>query len=237
LRRYPDVKEWVFLNEPLLREPRLDDNGVNQDEVVFDPEEDFDFFVELFKRAKEIAPDVKLYVNEYSILTGNQTGNYIKFIQKLLKAGAPIDGVGVQGHIFNGWDFASIPQMKENLDDLAKLGLPIKITEFDVSDEDMKRMYFPPGAEGITEQQLQEARADYTRKAMTIFYGNPKVNGICLWGFQDKTHWRGERETASPGVQEHAGLFDENFQPNQVGRAFQNLTQEQWKINIGGKNI
>ena len=228
LKRYPGIKEWDLVNEPLSREPRLNNNGVDQDEVVFDPEKDFDFFVELFKRAKEIAPDTKLYANEYSILSGNQCGNYVKFIQKLIEAGAPIDGIGVQGHITE-WDTASITQMKENLDDLAKLGLPIKITEFDISDEVIRKTYFPRNKEEISEKQMEEARADYTKKALTIFYGNPKVNGIFQWGFQDKSHWRSKDG-------EHCGLFDDNFQPNEVGKTFQNLTQNRWKLNVGNKN-
>ncbi len=228
LRRYPQIKEWDLLNEPLQREPRLDKNGVDQNEVVFNPEEDLNFFVDLFKQAKAIAPDTKLYVNEYSILSGGQTGNYVRFLQKLIEAGAPIDGIGVQGHITE-YDFASVSQMKQNLDDLSKLGLPIKITEFDVSDEVIRKMYFPQKLAGINSEQIEKARADYMRKAMTIFYGTPRVNGIYLWGFQDKSHWRGKEG-------EHAGLFDDNFQPNQVGQAFQNLTHEQWGINAEVKD-
>lgn len=226
LRRYPEIKEWDLLNEPLSREPRLDKNGVNQDEAVFDPEEDFDFFVDLFKRAKEVAPDTKLYINEYSILSGKKTGDYISFIQRLREAGAPVDGIGVQGHITE-YGFSSIGQMKQNLDDLSRLELPIKITEFDVSDEVIEKMYFPlkEESEGGDRSLVEKARADYTRKAMTIFYGTPKVEGVYLWGFQDKSHWRGMEG-------EHVGLFDNNFQPNQVGQAFQNLIQEQWTTNV-----
>ena len=310
IRRYPDIKEWDLINEPLLREPHINENGVNVNEVVVDPIEDFDFFVELFKRAKEIAPESKFYVNEYSLLSGKKTAEFIDFIQKLKNAGAQIDGIGIQGHI-SEYDFASIDQIKQNLESLSKLDIPLKITEFDISDETVEKMYFSADArqkekekvyniitsvyheaikikglkssnnedirsvlmdflnqnlgeiklisdeekglivsqaiESSSEEEfveklktkmgntikaridsefdgkVEELRSDYVKKAMIIFYGTQLVEGVYVWGFQDRAHWR------SRNFGEHAGFFNDDFETNQVGNEYLKLTQETWR--------
>jgi len=308
LRKYPEIKEWDLINEPLLREPYIE-QGVNKNKVVFDPNKDIHYFVELFKQAKEINPNTKFYINEYGILSGNKLREFVEFVQKLKEYGAPIDGIGVQCHITEK-DFASIAQLHENLETLSYLGLPIKITEFDVSREVIEKMYFPPEQrqkekeklieemrsfyvrskelkavfpettskklkellKGMTiakytgqkeqeiileqvisseneeqflsslkekigkivslnfdkdfDEKVEKSRADYVRKALTIFYGNPYVNGVYFWGFQDRLHWRSQQ------FGEHVGFFDDNFEPNKTGAELLRLLNEKWKTKI-----
>ena len=55
----------------------------------------------------------------------------------LLNQGAPLDGIGLQSH-FKGIQSNIDPvAMHDKLDTLAELGLPIWITEFDVSKKDV----------------------------------------------------------------------------------------------------
>lgn len=194
IKRYPEIKEWDLINEPLRREEKME-KGKNKNELVFDPEEDLDFYVEFFKQAKRINPKADFYVNEYSVLSGKSTDEYIEFIQELVERGAPVGGIGVEHHVTKN-DFVTIAQAKENLDKLAELNLPIKITEFDVSDAVM-------GSE--------EMRAEYSANMLTLFYGTSQIEGIYLWGFQDRTHWRGK---------EGAGFFNDDFVLNAAGKAY-----------------
>lgn len=212
IRRYPEIKQWLVVNEPLQRQRRME-NGVDHDEVVLDPEQDIDFFVELFKQAKAINPEAKLYLNEYSILSGQKVDQYIAFIKKLLEKGTPIDGIGVQGHMWKE-DFATLEQAKLSLQKLSQLGLPIRISEFDVSEEAIAA-HFPD-----TDPKLK--RAEYIKDMLTLFYGTPNVNGIYIWGFEGKTHWRND-------MGENAALVNGNFQPNESGQAQFNLTEKQWR--------
>ena len=59
---------------------------------------------------------------------------YVVQIRELLNAGAPIDGIGFQGHFKNNHD-ADPLQIQSVLDRFwNEFGLPIWITEFDWSD-------------------------------------------------------------------------------------------------------
>lgn len=207
IRRYPEITQWNLLNEPLKRSPQLTESGVDENEVVFDPVEDLDFFVELFKRAKEANPSAKFYLNEFTILNGHKLGEYVDFIKRLQDGGAPVDAVGVQGHIF-AWKPATIVQAAKSLDTLTELGLPIKITEFDVSD-------------AVFNGDSQR-RAEYTQNITTVCYGHPAVEEFYLWGFQDLSGWRGG---------EKAGFFDENFNPNDTGQAYFGKVKGEWRTS------
>jgi GH35 family endo-1,4-beta-xylanase len=75
-------------------------------------------------------PDVKLFLNDYDILTGNKLPEYMAHIRLLLKQGVPIAGIGVQGHL-HGDTFDRF-QLKRALDSLAQFHLPIRVTEFNM---------------------------------------------------------------------------------------------------------
>jgi GH35 family endo-1,4-beta-xylanase len=58
---------------------------------------------EITKRMAEWAqngdPDIKLFLNDYDILTGNRLADYLAHIRLLKKQGVHIAGIGVQGHL------------------------------------------------------------------------------------------------------------------------------------------
>ena len=204
LTRFADIAEWDLLNEPLARDPALV-NGADTNALIWSPDDDIEVFVELFRRAHALRPDARLLVNEYSILNGGKTSEYMRFIDRLLTAGAPISGIGVQGHIRPKPFFAPPEVAAENLRQLATLGLPITVTEFDCSD----RVF-----DGNTAE-----RATYTREMLDLFFGASAVAGVYIWGYQDKTHWRGA---------EGAGLFSDTFALNVVGAAYFDAIRTKW---------
>lgn len=123
----------------------------------------------MFERARELDPDVKLFVNEYNIISGTEVDAYVQQIQGFLDRGFPLDGIGVQGH-FRQVDPLAV---QARLDKLAPFGLPIWITELDVELAD------------------DEARADALEAVMRTAFAHPAVEGIVLWGFWEGAHWRG----------------------------------------------
>jgi hypothetical protein len=83
-----------------------------------------------------------------------------------------IDGIGVQGHNFEVNGGASISTLVNNLTNLANIGLPIFITEFDINEAD-------------DNTQLE--------KYQTIFppiYEHPGVVGMTLWGYIQYQIWQ-----------------------------------------------
>jgi hypothetical protein len=74
--------------------------------------------------------------------------------------GAPIHGVGIQGHIWGEDILANPGVLKERLDKVAALGLPIWITEFDVANDN------------------ETSCADKLELVYRTAYSHPAVKGI-----------------------------------------------------------
>ena len=95
---------------------------------------------EFAQAAIDANPDIKLYHNDYNIITQSTTANATKYkdlIQDLRdNHGVDVDGIGVQGHL-------GITEAKEHITDcfniLDDLGLPIKVTEFDGGNDSIVR--------------------------------------------------------------------------------------------------
>lgn len=165
----------------------------------------------MFKRTRELDPDARLFVNEFNILSVDQDFNevqvdeYIAHTKRLIDQGAPIHGVGIQGHIW-AEDITAHPQLlKARLDKVAKLGLPIWISEFDVADED------------------EASNADKLEVVYRTAYSHPKVEGIMMWVFWAGASWRGP----------NAGIAKQDWTLNEAGRRYETLMAE-WSTNASG---
>ena len=92
----------------------------------------------IFQKVRQYDPNVKLFTNDFNVLsvdqnyTNVQTDEYVAQIQGLLSQGAPIDAIGIQGHIWSENILANPAIIKTRLDIVATLNKPIWITEFDV---------------------------------------------------------------------------------------------------------
>ncbi|KAJ9186877.1 hypothetical protein P3X46_002403 [Hevea brasiliensis] len=123
-----------------------------------------DIRANMFKIANQIDPSATLFVNDYHVEDGNDTRSspekYIAQILDLQEQGAPVGGIGIQGHI----DSPVGPIVCSALDKLGILGLPIWFTELDVS--------------SINEY----VRGDDLEVMLREAYAHPAVEGIMLWG-------------------------------------------------------
>lgn len=133
-----------------------------------------DIMVEWYKLARELDPNAQLFINDYAMLNCVQSPQnireYVDTIQSLRRKGAPIDGIGVQGHV--GRQPRNPEQVITDLDLFIPTQLPIQITEFDINTPD------------------EELQADYTRDFLIAVYSHPVVNGVILWGFWEAAHWK-----------------------------------------------
>jgi GH35 family endo-1,4-beta-xylanase len=119
----------------------------------------------MFKTAHQLDPSPILFVNDYHVEDGCDTRSspekYIEHVIDLQEQGAPVGGVGIQGHI----DSPVGSVVCSALDKLGILGLPIWFTELDVS--------------SINEH----VRADDLEVMLREGFAHPAVDGIMLWGF------------------------------------------------------
>jgi GH35 family endo-1,4-beta-xylanase len=151
-------------------------------DVLNEPVHERDFYqhfpdtrsADWFKQARKIDPNALLFVNEYAMLNSRTSPDFIKrylaFVKMLQDNGAPLDGIGVQGHIGN--QVRNPVDVLSDLDLLQTSGLPINITEFDINTRD------------------EELQADYTRDFLIACYSHPGVTGFIKWGFWQNSHWK-----------------------------------------------
>jgi GH35 family endo-1,4-beta-xylanase len=119
-----------------------------------------DWVVQSFKWAREYCPNSVLILEDYSLLT-TDTDQFIEWATPIITSGF-VDAIGAQAHQL---EEVSTQTIAANLDKLASLGLPIYISEWDISEEDDARQL------AIMQQQLP------------LFYHHPAVAGITYWGY------------------------------------------------------
>lgn len=149
----------------------------------------------MFQAAHAIDPNCKLFVNDYSVIDGGGNLNdYKQQIYGLLADGAPVHGAGVQCHMQSNFDRNAV---KSRFDSMSECGLPLWVTEFDVSNPD----------ENIRANDLE----DFYR----IAFSHPAVEGILMWGFWQNSHWRDD-----------AYIVNEDWTLNEAGRRYDAIMNE-----------
>ncbi len=179
---------------------------------------------EITKRMAEWAqngdPGIKLFLNDYDILTGNRLADYMIHIRHFQKQGVPIAGIGVQGHLHaETFDRA---HLKNALDSLGKFNLPVRITEFNMpgqrSDYHRNRILtMTPEEEELKAREL----VDYYK----ICFAHPAVEGILMWGFWAGANWIPV-----------SSLYKKDWTPTPSATAYQNLIFKEWWTREEGRS-
>ena len=188
------LNEWDVLNEAYAHHNLMDILGR-------------DAMVDWFREAHAGAPGVKLFYNDYTMFRGSgpdsPSQSFYDTAKFLKDKGAPIDAIGEQGHF--GGSPAGPPEIIADLDQFAKLGLPIQISEFDIDTDDTS------------------LQADYMRDLMTAVFSHPSVIGVVQWGFWERSHWL-----------PRAALWDKNWKLRPHGQVWVDLTTKTWWTNADG---
>lgn len=164
-------------------------------------------------------PEVKLFLNDYDILTGVKLPEYMTQIRKLLKQGVPIAGIGVQGHL-HAETFDRV-QLKNALDSLAQFHLPIRITEFNMPGQRSK--YYKDRSLVMTPEE-EELKAKELVDYYKICFAHPAVEGILMWGFWEGANW------IRP-----SSLYKKDWTPTLSATAYHNLIFKEWWTSENGK--
>ena len=169
-----------------------------------------EFLTIAFKSAHEADPQAKLYYNDYGIETGPKHASSMLLLKRLIKDGAPIHGVGIQGH----WSTNRVPYeaLDQAISDYASLGLKVSITELDVTIRGSSGGQFGPGPGGRRfgaastppSPQDLKAQADAYARLFAIFIKHKNViERVTFWGLSDRRTWR---------FGQHPLIFDSNNQ-------------------------
>lgn len=191
------LDEWDVLNEPYTNHDLMDFFGD-------------DIMVSWFKTAREELPHARLFLNDFSnddITTDPEhVAHFERTIRFLLGHGAPLDGLGLQGH------FSSRPSSPANI--LATLDrywkefrLPVRFTEFDIPSSD------------------EELQADFTRDFLILAYSHPSVVGVQHWGFWEGRHWKPP-----------AAMYRLDWSEKPNAKAYKDLVLHQWRTDLMSKS-
>jgi endo-1,4-beta-xylanase len=164
-------------------------------------------------------PDIKLYLNDYDILTGNKLNEYMAHIRMLLKQEVPIAGIGVQGHLHA--ESYDRNEVKRALDSLAQFNLPIKVTEFNMPGQRSK--YYKDRNLVMTPEEEQQKAVDLV-DYYKICFAHPSVDGILMWGFWEGANWIPQ-----------SSLYKRDWSPTPAAVAYHDLIFKEWWTNETGK--
>jgi endo-1,4-beta-xylanase len=161
-----------------------------------------------FKWAHEADPGAQLYYNDYNIEQGavqnrGKHASSLLLLKRLIAEGAPIHGVGIQGHWHLDTNLADVEKAIENY---AALGLKVSITELDVTAIGRNTGAFTTdGGSGTVTAEAFQKQAEVYRKLFEIFLKHEKsIDRVTFWGISDRRSWRSRQK---------ALLFDDQLKP------------------------
>lgn len=181
------VTSWDVLNKPVHETFFEDTVGLGTGERP-----------RWMRRAHRADPEAELFVNDFNVLDEDDTEQYRAVLQDLLDAGAPVDAIGMQGHFF---ELRPAPQtLYQRMETLASLGLPLKVTEFDMKSD-----------------QPEAEKAAFFEQVLVLAFSHPQMKGFFVWGFWDGRHWLGD-----------APFFHEDWQAKPSLGVWRDLVFDQW---------
>lgn len=128
----------------------------------------YDWLIKAFDMAYERWPDAILIYNDYNSLR-HDVDNYLKLVQTLRDAGAPIDAYGNQSHDVNDIGADELKNVMKKQQDALKM--PMFITELDIDKADDAQQ-----------------KAQY-QKVLPLMWEAPYCAGVTLWGYIHGATW------------------------------------------------
>ncbi len=157
-----------------------------------------------FIYAREADPNAKLFYNDYSLaINPVKRSAVLNYLNHLRAKGTPIDGIGMQMHIFNG--FPENIEISNTMDEIWKNDYLVHISELDIS--------INPQSQQMLSAPDKELRRQ-AEKYLYIFKAYERIParyqfGITIWGVSDNDSWI--RYTYNRN--DFPLLFDDNYLP------------------------
>ena len=175
-----------------------------------------DYIKEAFVAAKtavnNIGANIKLYYNDYGLLSPAKRDAVVKMVSELRSQGVTVDGIGMQAHYkiatFN------LEEFEKSVKTFTDMGLDVQLTELDLS------VYSSASdAEYNTLPQEVETRQaevfanifGVMRRYSTAEAGKGRACGITFWGVADDGTWLDNYPVT--GRKDYPLLFDTQHNP------------------------
>jgi endo-1,4-beta-xylanase len=193
---------WDVVNEPVA------ENGEGYRDCIWSKNMGLDYVAKAFAFAREADPTAILFLNDYNLETNPlKRRTFLALAESLLKRGAPLGGLGTQTHLS-----VDVPagQVTAAIRDLASLGLPIHVSELDVSTR--------TGPLDLRDASAKDAaQARLVGETAEAFLALPPAQryAFTAWGVRDQDSWLGRDGTGDRPL-----LFDDAGRPKAAARAF-----------------
>lgn len=199
------IRSWDIVNEAIEPKDGLPDGLRNS---PFLRELGPDHIGRAFSIAAEADPDIQGFYNEYGLYHNDDPDiqrrkAVLALLERLKAQGAPIYGLGIQGHLrvdrpFDPSVFATFLQQ------VANLGLKILITEFDVDDRKLTQ----------TQSERDRLVGDMAASFINVALAERAVEGLLTWGLSDRYSWLNSstNPTRTDGTLNRCLPYDENFE-------------------------
>ena len=175
-----------------------------------------EFIVKVFQFAREADPSVKLFYNDYNAADPAKRDRIYNMVKKMKAMGAPIDGIGMQGH-YNIYgpsmeDFeAAIKKYSEIVDE-------IHITELDLrTNEEMGgQLRFSLGKSYNVPEHIKTLhQAQYENLFRVMRRHKDVITNVTFWNLSDADSWIGVNNYPLP--------IDKDFKYKKVYYAIKNF--------------
>lgn len=184
-----------------------------------------DFIKLAFEFAHEADPEAELYYNDYSMANPGKRSGVVRMVEKLKKGGAPVHGIGMQGHI--GLNHPEIDEFEKSLVAYGKLG-KVMITELDlsvlpspwgdagaeISDNYEYEDEMNPFPDGLPDEVQQQLTKRYVEFFKLFLKHQDKITRVALWGVNDGNSWKNNWPVR--GRTDYPLLFDRENQAKPV---------------------
>jgi endo-1,4-beta-xylanase len=198
------MDSWIVVNEPLL------ENATKFDDLrptIWQRTMGIEHLTKAFEATHAADPFAKLLINEYDI---EYIGDRFRrrrealtaLIRYLVDRKAPIQGVGIQGHLRNDAE-VDTKGLAQFARDMAALGLKVAVTELDVIDNLLP-------ADVAERDKLVSERA---RTFLSALSEVDEIDSLLTWGITDKYTWVPMYYKRTDGLKNRPLPLDDQYQP------------------------
>lgn len=182
-----------------------------------------DSLANIYRLVHQMNPNARLIINDAKILsqadkiyTNGHEDFHFQLVSDLVAAGAPVHGIGFQGHHSNR-HLVPLDTVWRILERFSAFNLPLQITEMDIK--------VAGGYEAVLETREQERlEAAYLHDFMTLCFSHPLMDAIIMWGFWDGMHWK-----------KNAPLYYDDWTLKPSGKMYKDLVLKEWMTHEKGQ--
>jgi len=182
------IEDWIVVNEMIDTEHGED----NIRRTSFQRAYGSSYVLRALETARQFDSSASLMINEYGLYFDNPIDEarrvaLVQLAEDLKKRGAPLDKIGLQGHLELSKGVIPQRRLERFFADLANTGVKLAVTELDVLEADRTR----PIAERDT------IVADAIQSFLDVATEQPALDSIVTWGLSDRDSWLQERDTTT----------------------------------------